>query len=89
VYDCKISTKLERVIMLYPVFLFVIAGLFGTLLALRLMAIDAQEQRSSLTRRGRIVVGISWGIVIALIVVVINGSWWNCDTATCSFVWGY
>lgn len=75
--------------MLYPVFLFVIAGLFGTLLALRLMAIDAQEQRSSLTRRGRIVVGIFWGIVIALIVVVINGSWWNCDTTTCSFKWGY
>lgn len=75
--------------MLYPVMLYVFAGLFGTLLALRLMAIDAQESKSILTRRGRIVVGIVVGLVIGAVVVGINGMWWNCDSATCSFTWGY
>lgn len=75
--------------MLYPVLLYVIAGFLGTLLALRLMAIDAKESKSNLTRRGRIVVGIAFGLLIGAIVVVINGSWWNCDAVTCSFDWGY
>lgn len=75
--------------MLYPVILYLVAGFFGTLLALRLMAIDAQESKSILTRRGRIVTGIAIGMVIGAIVVIINGSWWNCDAATCSFTWGY
>ena len=75
--------------MLYPVILYVVAGFFGTLLALRLMAIDAQESKSILTRRGRIVTGIAVGLVIGAIVVAINGSWWNCDGVTCSFTWGY
>ena len=77
--------------MLYPVILFVVSALLGTLLALRLMAIDAQEQRSSLTRRGRIVAGLLIGSAIAVFVVTLNGMWWNCDTAsnTCNFFWGY
>lgn len=75
--------------MLYPVILYVVAGFFGTLLALRLMAIDAQESKSNLTRRGRIVVGIAFGLLIGAIVVLINGSWWNCDASACSFDWGY
>jgi predicted Co/Zn/Cd cation transporter (cation efflux family) len=69
--------------------LYIFAGLFGTFLALRLMAIDAQESKSILTRRGRIVVGIIVGLVIGAIVVGINGMWWNCDSGTCSFTWGY
>jgi NADH:ubiquinone oxidoreductase subunit 6 (subunit J) len=75
--------------MLYPVILYVVAGFFGTLLALRLMAIDAQETKSNLTRRGRIVVAIGYGLLIAAIVVILNGSWWNCDASSCSFDWGY
>lgn len=75
--------------MLYPVILYLVAGFFGTLLALRLMAIDAQESRSNLTRRGRIVAGIAFGLLIGTIVVLINGSWWNCDATSCSFDWGY
>jgi hypothetical protein len=75
--------------MLYPAILYVVAGFFGTLLALRLMAIDAQESKSNLTRRGRIVTGIAFGLLIGAIVVLINGSWWNCDATTCSFTWGY
>jgi len=75
--------------MLYPVMLYIFAGFFGTLLALRLMAIDAQESKSILTRRGRVVVGIAVGLVIGAVVVIINGMWWNCDSATCSFVWKY
>jgi hypothetical protein len=47
---------------------FIISGFVGTLIALRLMAIDAQEQgkKSNLTVRGRLVVGILIGIAIAL-----------------------
>lgn len=79
--------------MLYPVILYLLAGFFGTLLALRLMAIDAQEHKSSLTRRGRIVVGITVGLVVGAIVVLINGMWWNCDLTDsaqqCSMTWGY
>ena len=76
--------------MLYPIILFILSGLAGTVLALRLMAIDAQETRTILTRRGRIVTGVAIGIAIALFVVAINGMWWNCDlTNNCSFTWGY
>jgi hypothetical protein len=43
--------------MLYPVILFIISGALGTVLALRLMALDAQETPTKLTVRGRVVVG--------------------------------
>lgn len=75
--------------MLYPVMLYIFAGLLGTALALRLMAIDAQESKSILTRRGRIVVGIFVGLIIGAVVVGINGMWWNCDSSACSFEWRY
>ena len=80
--------------MLYPVVLFVLSGLLGTVIALRLMAIDAQEKKSRLTRRGRIVVGIAIGLLIALIVVLFNGMWWDCDlragsNTACRLYWGY
>lgn len=75
--------------MLFPVILYVLAGFFGTLLALRLMAIEAQEHTTILTKRGRVVVGILAGVVIGAIVVGINGVWWNCDSGSCQFTWGY
>ena len=75
--------------MLYPAILYIVAALFGTGLALRLMAIDAQESKSILTRRGRIVVGICVGLVIGAVIVAINGTWWTCDSGTCSVMWGY
>lgn len=79
--------------MLYPVMLYLAAGFLGTLLALRLMAIDAQEKTTILTKRGRIVVGILIGLAIGAIVVFINGMWWNCDLTSsaneCSVTWGY
>lgn len=68
---------------------FIISGLFGTIIALRLMAIEAQEHKTKLTVRGRLVVAISIGIAIAVFILLINGMWWNCDSATCSFTWGY
>ena len=68
---------------------FIVAGLAGTVIALRLMALDAQEHGTKLTVRGRLVVGILIGLGIALFIVLVNGMWWNCDTATCSFTWGY
>lgn len=70
---------------------FIVSGLVGTVIALRLMAIEEQEQRkkSRLTVRGKIVVALSIGLAIATFIVLINGMWWNCDTSTCSFTWGY
>ena len=75
--------------MLFMIGSFIVAGLFGTVIALRLMALDAQEHGTKLTVRGRLVLGITIGLAIAFFVVLINGMWWNCDTNTCSFTWGY
>jgi hypothetical protein len=77
--------------MLYMVGSFVISGLVGTVIALRLMAIEEKEQskKSKLTVRGKLVVALSIGLAIATFIVLINGMWWNCDTSTCSFTWGY
>lgn len=75
--------------MLYPVLLYLVAGFFGTLLALRLMAIDAQEKTTILTKRGRIVTGIIIGVIIGIVAVVINGFWWTCDGDVCRYIWGY
>jgi Na+-translocating ferredoxin:NAD+ oxidoreductase RnfD subunit len=76
-------------------FVFILAslsGIIGTVLALRLMALDAQEVPSKLTVRGRIVVGILCGIAMAIIVTLINGMWWDCDlragaTTPCRLYW--
>jgi hypothetical protein len=81
--------------MLFMIGSFIISGFIGTLIALRLMAIDAQEQRkkSNLTVRGRLVVGILIGIAIATFVVLVNGMWWDCTIydsgSSCQFTWGY
>lgn len=70
----------------------VLSGLLGTIIALRLMAIDEKETPSTLTRRGKIVVGILCGIGVAVVVILINGMWWNCDLnagskGQCSLLW--
>jgi Na+-translocating ferredoxin:NAD+ oxidoreductase RnfD subunit len=78
-------------------FVFILAsvsGVVGTILALRLMALDAQEVPSKLTVRGRIVVGLLCGITMAIIVTVINGMWWDCDlragaTSACRLYWSF
>jgi hypothetical protein len=80
--------------MLYPVILFIISGVLGTVLALRLMALDAQETPTKLTVRGRVVVGISIGIAIAIGVILLSGMWWDCDlragaTTPCLVSWGF
>jgi hypothetical protein len=80
--------------MLYPVILFMISGLLGSLLALRLMALEAQETPTRLTVRGRVVVGVSVGLAMAFAVVILSGMWWDCDlragsTTPCIVGWGY
>ena len=79
--------------MLYPVILFMVSGALGTVLALRLMALDAQETPTRLTVRGRLVVGISIGIAIAIVVILLSGMWWDCDLtqpdSACRLYWGY
>jgi hypothetical protein len=79
---------------MYIAILGIISGLLGTLIALRLMAIDAQETPTKLTVRGRVVVGLLCGIGLALIVILINGMWWNCDlrpdsTTACYMNWHF
>lgn len=78
---------------MYIAIMAVISGLLGTVIALRLMAIDAQEKKSTLTIRGRLVVGLLCGIGFALVVFVTNNLWWDCDlragaTTPCSVHWG-
>jgi len=72
---------------------FIISGFIGTLIALRLMALDAQEHGTKLTVRGRLVVGMMIGIAIALFIVIVNGMWWDCTVydsgSSCRFTWGY
>jgi len=79
--------------MLYMVGSFIVSGFIGSVIALRLMAIEAMEQPVNLTVRGKLVVGISIGIGIGLLVVLVNGMWWDCDltksNSTCRLIWGY
>jgi hypothetical protein len=78
---------------MYYAIMFIVVGMLGTLLALRLMAIDAQEHRTSLTIRGRVVVALIIGLTIASVVFLINGVWWDCDltqsNSICKVTWGY
>jgi hypothetical protein len=78
---------------MYYTIMFVIVGTLGTLVALRLMAIDAQERPTKLTVRGRLVVGLIIGMSVATFVFLINGIWWDCDltdsTSICKVTWGY
>ena len=78
---------------MYYAIMFIIVGLLGTLVALRLMAIDAQERPTKLTVRGRLVVGLIIGMSVATFVFLINGIWWDCDlsdsTSICKVTWGY
>jgi hypothetical protein len=80
--------------MLYPVMMFMISGVLGTILALRLMALEAQETPTRLTVRGRIVVGVSVGLCMAIVVILLSGMWWDCDlragsTTPCVVRWGF
>ena len=68
-------------------------SLIGTIFALRLMAINAEERGTRLTVRGRIVVGLVIGILIGILVVLVGGLWWDCDLTQpdsgCGVGWGY
>jgi hypothetical protein len=80
--------------MLYPIILFMVSGVLGSILALRLMALEAQEVPTKLTVRGRVVVGISIGIGLAIVVILLSGMWWDCDlragsTTPCVVGWGF
>lgn len=79
---------------MYATMLFIISGALGTFLALRLMALEAEVKPTRLTVRGRIVVGLSVGIGMAIVVILLSGMWWNCDlragsTTPCVIGWGY
>ena len=79
---------------MYATMLFIVSGVLGTILALRLMALDAEIKPTRLTIRGRVLVGVSTGLLMAVFVVMICGMWWDCDlragsTTACSVGWGY
>lgn len=79
---------------MYATFLFIVSGVLGTILALRLMALEAEVQPTRLTVRGRVVVGVITGLLLAIFVVLLCGMWWDCDlragsTTPCSVGWGY
>ena len=71
---------------MFIVIAFLASALLGTIIALRLMAI---EENHTLTVRGRIVIALSAGVCVAVIVVFINGLWWDCGSTTCGYTWGY
>jgi hypothetical protein len=71
-----------------------VSGILGTIVALRLMALDAKETPTKLTVRGRIVVGLLCGIGVALVVTLFQGIWWDCDlragaTTPCKLYLGF
>lgn len=77
---------------MYYTIVFIMAGFLGTILALRLMALDAQEVPTKLTVRGRLTIGLLCGIAVAFIVTLISGMWWDCDlragaTSVCRLEW--
>jgi mannose/fructose/N-acetylgalactosamine-specific phosphotransferase system component IID len=78
--------------MIYMIGLFILSGLVGTLIALRLQVLEIQEgNKTSLTRRGRIVVSLLVGLAVGLFVFFICGLWWACDptSGVCKYRWGY
>jgi hypothetical protein len=79
---------------MYAIMLFIVSGVLGTILALRLMALEAEIKPTQLTVRGRIVVGVITGLLMAVFVILICGMWWDCDLRAgsanaCSVAWGY
>jgi hypothetical protein len=79
---------------MYATMLFIVSGVLGTILALRLMALEAQETPTRLTVRGRIVVGVLVGLCMAIVVILLSGMWWDCDlrtgsTTPCVVRWGF
>lgn len=79
---------------MFPVILFMLSGVLGTILALRLMALDDRTTLPKITVRGRIVLACTLGLMLAIIVFLINGMWWDCDlransTTPCRLFWGY
>ena len=78
--------------MIYMIGLFILSGLLGTFIALRLQALEMKEgNMTSLTRRGRIVVSLLVGLGVGLFVFFICGLWWECDSTSgvCEYSWGY
>lgn len=72
---------------------FLISGVVGTVIALRLMAIDAMTHGNKFTVRGRIVIGLLCGLGVAFFVLLINGMWWDCipegNGSVCKMTWSY
>lgn len=73
-------------------FIFLASTAIGGIGALRLMALNAAEHGTTLTIRGRLVVGLSIGLTIGVLSILIGGVWWDCDlragaTGECRVTW--
>lgn len=78
--------------MFYMICLFILSGIVGTLISLRLQALEIQDgHKTNLTRRGRIVVSVFIGLAIGLFVFFVSGLWWECDIngQNCGYDWRY
>lgn len=79
---------------MYIAIMATVSAVMGTVLALRLMALDAEVVPTRLTVRGRIVVGLLFGIGFAIVVSIMSGMWWDCDlragaTTPCVIHWKF
>lgn len=71
-------------------FVVIASGVFaaiGSLISLRFTWIDRVEGNNNLTRRGRIAFALLIGAGMFIFLVLMNGLWWNCDEAVCTWTW--
>lgn len=70
---------------------FLLSGLITAIATLRIIKINEQETgyKSALTTRGKLTVAITAGSAVGLIIVLLDGMWWDCGSTTCSFRLGY
>ena len=72
---------------MYALFVFVVGWLVGTLITLRVTKIEGNPYH--LTSAGKIVYASAIGLLVGGLIVFLDGMWWNCDSGTCNFHWGY
>lgn len=72
---------------MFVVIMATIFALIGTMISLRFTWLDKLEGNNTLTRRGRITFSLAIGLGVFIMLVLMNGMWWNCDGAVCSWTW--
>lgn len=73
--------------IMFMIFVFLVGWILGAVLTLRFIKTEGNPYH--LTRAGKIVYASFAGIMVGLFIVLVDGMWWNCDSGTCQFAWGY